>query len=66
MKKDILKIRCEALYAQYNHPDLIHPDPLEAVRPFPAKADREIAVLMAGIQYILQSHGSFRGLFYGA
>jgi len=47
MKKDILKTRCEALYRQYNHPGLISPDPLEAVRTFPAKADREIAALIA-------------------
>lgn len=47
MGKDSLKARCEALYAQYNHPGLIHPDPLEIVRAFPAKADREIAALIA-------------------
>ena len=61
MGKDSLKARCEALYAQYNHPGLIHPDPLEIVRTFPAKSDREIVALIASslaygrVQIILKS-----------
>ncbi len=47
MLKCSLKQRLETLYAKYNAPEHIHPDPLEFVVQFPDKGNREIAGLFA-------------------
>jgi len=37
----------ESVYAQYNRPDFVHPDPLECLTGYPDPADREVVGLVA-------------------
>ncbi len=44
---DGLRERLEAVYAEYNRPDMVPPDPLQLVLPFEDLPDREMAALLA-------------------
>ena len=42
----------EEVYRRYHRPELVHPDPLEFLRPYPDLGDREVvAVLASGLAY---------------
>ena len=62
-----LSERLEELYAEYNRPELIHPDPLEFLPRYSDGADREVVALVASslaygrVELILRAVGDLLG-----